>query len=255
MSLDNVRIVLVRPKGSRNVGSVARAMKNMGLRDLVLVAPRNLDTNAARSMATHGLDVLEAARTSATVAEAVAGCGWVFGTTAREGGYRVAPVTPRDAAVEITPLLATNRVALVFGPEDHGLSNEDIEVCNRLIRIPTSTAFASLNLAQAVLICAYELQLTQHPGISEQETRPLAGADEVSLMFDKLQQALLRIGFIHPQNPDHIMHAVRRLFGRVGLEAAETRILLGIARQIEWCAARAGLSPAADKSRPEQDKP
>jgi tRNA/rRNA methyltransferase len=129
----------------------------------------------------------------------------------------------------------TNRVALVFGPEDSGLTNDDLRVCHRLMTIPTDPAFSSLNVAQAVLLCCYEVFLAaQEPG--DGTPRPLAIAERQELMYEKLKQALLTIGFLHRDNPEHIMFALRRILGRAGLEERDVRILLGMARQIEWYA-------------------
>src|SRR5690349_241345 len=122
MSLERVRVVLVRPKTSGNVGSVARAMANFGLRDLALVAPRGYRAAAAARTAVHAVDILERKRKSATLADAIADCAWVVGTTCRGGSYRRRMATPRDIAPEIVDVARTKSVALVFGPEDHGLS-------------------------------------------------------------------------------------------------------------------------------------
>jgi len=231
-----VRIVLVRPRGGGNVGSVARAMKNMGLGDLVLVRPRARRSLLARAMAVHAADLLEGARVVLTLAEAVADCALVVGTTARRGRYHVGAATPRELAPEIVRRARRQRVALVFGPEDHGLANEDLKHCHRLLTIPTSAAYASLNLAQAVMVCAYEIFVAASkprpaPGDADLQLAPAA---RVSFLFERLQHAFLRIGFLPPDNPDHIMFALRRLLGRTGMEERELRILLALARQIEW---------------------
>lgn len=232
MPLENIRVVLVRPRGAANVGAVARAMKNMGLRELVLVHPALMKSFWAKAMAAHAEDVLHSVRQTDTLGAAVADCGLVVGTTCRGGLYREAAEPPRTAAPRIVAAAALNRVALVFGPEDHGLSNEDLKACHQLIAIPAAPAYPSLNLAQAVMVCCYELRLaaTDRPPVS----RELARADQVDLMFEKLRTALRSIGFLHPDNPDHIMFAFRRFLGRAELEARDVQILLGLARQIEW---------------------
>jgi tRNA/rRNA methyltransferase len=232
MPLKNVRVVLVRPRGAANVGAVARAMKNMGLRDLVLVHPALMKSFWAKAMAAHAEDVLHSVRQTDTLGAAVADCGLVVGTTCRGGLYREAAEPPRTAAPRIVAAAATNRVALVFGPEDHGLSNEDLKACHQLIAIPAEPAYRSLNLAQAVMVCCYELRLA---AVGDALTgRELARADQVDLMFEKLRTALRSIGFLHPDNPDHVMFAFRRFLGRAELEARDVQILLGLARQIEW---------------------
>lgn len=237
MGLENIRVVLTRPKGAANLGATARAMKNMGLSDLALVEPGEMDPAWARAMAAHAVDVLEGARRFDSLAAAVADCHWVLGTTARDGGYRGHPLTPRQAGQRVAEVARRDRVALVFGPEDHGLSNDDLKECHELICIPTSTAYASLNLAQAVLVCSYEvfLAVTESQGWDWQPSRPQpAAAGDLHFLFERLQQAFAAIGFLLPENPDHIMHSLRRMLGRAQLEEREVRILLGLARQIEW---------------------
>ncbi len=234
MSPERIRIVLVRSKNSGNVGSVARAMKNMGLGDLRLVAPRRYRPAAAAAMAVHAVDVLERASRHRSLREAVADCGWVVGTTCRPGPYRSRTLTPREAAAELLTVGAAHPVALVFGPEDHGLSNEELKVCHELVTIPADSGYPSLNLAQAVLVCVYELFLVRHPFRAPGPA--LATSERLERLYDQLGRALLRIGFLHGANPDHIMFTLRRVFGRARLDAREASIWLGIARQIEWFA-------------------
>jgi tRNA/rRNA methyltransferase len=232
MPLNNIRVVLVRPRGPANVGAVARAMKNMGLRELVLVHPARMKSFWAKAMAAHAEDVLHSVRRCNSIGDAVAECGLVVGTTRRGGLYREAAEAPRAAAPRLVAAAATNRVALVFGPEDQGLSNEDLKACQQLIAIPADPAYPSLNLAQAVMVCCYELRLAAAG--DPPATRELAHAEQVDRMFEKLRAALRSIGFLHPDNPDHIMFAFRRFLGRAELEARDVQILLGLARQIEW---------------------
>jgi tRNA/rRNA methyltransferase len=234
MSLDRVRVVLVRAKSSGNVGSVARAMKNMGLADLCLVAPRRYRPHVAAKMAVHASDTLERMKLCASLGEAIADCGWVVGTTCRPGPYRGRSLSPREAAPQILSVCSGNRVALVFGPEDHGLSNDELKLCHELVTIPTDSGYASLNLAQAVLVCLYELFLARHARRSPTPT--LATSDRLERMYRNLGRALVRIGFLHGANPEHIMFTVRRIFGRARLDPREVAIWLGIARQIEWFA-------------------
>ena len=188
MPLNNIRVVLLRPRGAANVGAVARAMKNMGLRDLVLVHPALMKSFWARAMAAHAEDVLHSVRRCDSIGDAVADCGLVVGTTCRGGLYREAAEPPRVAAPRMVAAAATNRVALVFGPEDHGLSNEDLKACQQLIAIPADPAYPSLNLAQAVMVCCYELRLAVAG--EPQATRELARAEQVDRMFEKLRAAL-----------------------------------------------------------------
>ncbi|GIW56702.1 MAG: tRNA (cytidine/uridine-2'-O-)-methyltransferase TrmJ [Nitrospiraceae bacterium] len=233
MTLETIRIVLVRPAGAANVGAVARAMKNMGLRDLVVVRPRFRGRFWMRAMAVHAHDILERMRVVSELEEAVGDCGLVIGTSCRSGLYRAPTGTARELAPEIVGAAQTNTVAIVFGPEDHGLSNEDLKVCHRLVTIPASPAYPSLNLAQAVMIVCYEVFVAAQQGLVLPVPR-LARAEDVEFMFQRLREALLRIGYAHAQNPDHILFAFRRFLGRAGLEERDVKILLGLARQIEW---------------------
>jgi len=250
--LRNIRIVLVRPLGAANVGAVARAMKNMGLRELVLVQPALMNAFWAKAMAVHADDVLGNVRQTDSLNEAVADCGLVVGTTCRAGLYRAAAEPPRVAAPRIVAAAAANRVALVFGPEDHGLSNEDLKACQQLIAIPTAPEYASLNLAQAVLVCCYELFLvtTNEQAETPPPTVSLATAERVEFMFQRLQTAFLSIGFLHADNPNHIMFALRRILGRAQLEERDVRIFLALARQIEWFG---GQHRAASERAPRPD--
>jgi tRNA/rRNA methyltransferase len=219
-------------------------MKNMGLRDLTLVAPRGFRRFPAEAMAVHADDVLDRMSRVPTLAEAVADCGWVVGTTCRPGSYRRRPRSPREAASGIADVASRNRVALVFGPEDHGLSNDDLKLCHELVTIPTHGEYVSLNLAQAAQIFFYEIFLAIHP--AREEAATLATSGRLEQMYGRLRDALLRIGFLHGANPDHIMFTLRRVFGRARLEDREVAIWLGIARQIEWFA-EGGHEIAAEK--------
>lgn len=231
------------------MGSVARAMKNMGLDDLVLVAPRTPVGVAARNMAAHAKDLLASRKTVPDLATALADVTLAIGTVGREKVPRRQLETPRSCTPEIMAEAATGRVALVFGPEDHGLSNADLDHCQRVVCIPTSEEYASLNLAQAVLVCAYELQLATDEQVDRsteaKETRRStdraadakgASGKEREALFDHLESALRGIGYLSPQNPAHIMRDIRALFGRGGLTRRDVRVWRGIARQVGWAA-------------------
>jgi tRNA/rRNA methyltransferase len=209
----------------------------MGLSDLRLVAPRRYRSRAAAQMAVHASDILERVKPCRSLGEVIADCGWVVGTTCRPGPYRARALSPREAAPQILSVCSDNRVALVFGPEDHGLSNDELKLCHELVTIPTDSGYASLNLAQAVLVCVYELFLARRPRRSPAPA--LATSDRLERMYGNLGHALVRIGFLHGANPEHIMFTVRRIFGRARLDPREVAIWLGIARQIEWFAEEA----------------
>ena len=237
MNFINLRVVLVRPQYSGNIGAVARAMRNFAVSDLALVSPAPLQRAQADMMAVHARDILDHMQIHTSVEAAIADCGLVVGTTCRPGLYREDAVTPRALAPHILATAGANRVALVFGCEDSGLSNDELRYCHRLITIPTDTTYSSLNVAQAVLVCCYELFLANQE--EEHATpRPLAVAEQQEFMYEKLKHALLTVGFLHKDNPEHIMFAFRRIFGRAGLEERDVRIFLGMARQIEWYATR-----------------
>jgi len=235
-ALQNIRVVLVRPRGSANVGAAARAIKNMGVGQLSLVRPAVRRYKAAEAMAVHARDLVRAAPIAPSLAAAVADCALVVGTTCRGGPYRASAESPEALAPVLLDAASRGPVAILFGPEDHGLTNEDLGACQRLIAIDTNPAYASLNLAQAVLLVCYELRRAALAGQRSGPQANPAPAEMVQRMYRHLRDALLSIGFLHPQNPEHIMFALRGLFGRTALEDHEVRILLGIARQIEWAA-------------------
>ena len=233
--LENIRIVLVEPRGSGNIGSVARAMKNMGLKDLAIVGGGRTRSFWARAMAVHAKEILEATSRFGTLREAVADCGLVVGTTRRRGLYRSHSLSPRELAPKIVATAASAKCALVFGPEDHGLSNRDLKYCQWLITIPAHPEYSSLNVAQAVMVCLYEIFLASLDTTTK-EMIPRASAESVELLFDRMRRSLLKIGFLDSQNPEHILLALRRVLGRAGLEEKDVRILNGLFRQIEWYA-------------------
>lgn len=238
-ALKNIRIVLVRPIYGGNIGSVCRAMANMGLSDLVLAGvTKSINLQDARKMACWAGSILEQRRDVPTLADAVADCSVVMGTTTRLGLYRQHSKTPREWSIRILEASQTGKTALVFGPEDNGLSNKELEACTNLIQIPSSDVYRSLNLSHAVMICAYELFVTS--GIFEpvQEKSPEAPAEMKERMFKMWEQALLEIGFMENDKAQHMMLGVRRIFSRGRLTKDDVRIMMGIARQTRWCAAQ-----------------
>jgi len=231
--LANIRIVLVRPQGSGNIGSIARAMKNMGQTELAIVGKARTRSFWARAMAVHGRDILGNVKCYDTIREAIADCALVVGTTCRSGLYRKHSQTPRELAGEIITTANTSKVALIFGPEDHGLSNKDLEHCQLLITIPTHPDYQSLNVAQAAVICLYELYLAAL-GPVEVGGIQRAPAEDIERLFDRMRAVLLKIGFLDSENPEHMLLAFRRILGRAGLEDKDVRIFTGLFRQMEW---------------------
>ncbi len=247
--LENVRVVLFDTKFAENVGSVARACVNMGCRDLVLVSPRGWDMERALPMATvKGAELLRRMRIVDTLGEALAGCAHVYGTTARTGGWRRGILSPGAAADAVTEQVRGGaRVALVFGPEDRGLTNAETEVCSQLVTIPTDPEASSLNLSQAVLVVLYEcfVRSQDRPrGLPrEPAAHNLATHEEQELLFRAMRDALLSIGVLKDQNTDYWMLPVRRFVQRVPLRRGEFNMLMGVCRQVRWVASRAGLAP------------
>jgi tRNA/rRNA methyltransferase len=236
MQLQHIAFVLFKPKSPGNVGAAARALKNMGFVDLRLVAPQRLNARHAAAMAVHGGDVLAAATTHPDLGSAIADRTLVIATTARGGPYRSGTRPLREAARSIAAESEANRLAIVFGPEDFGLTNAELKLCQRLLTIPTASEYPSLNLAQAVMLVAYEIMLaagTSREFVTIEEFAPAPAADA---MFERMAEALIAIGFLPEDNPDHIMFALRALFGRSGLKPRELDILNGIANQVRWFA-------------------
>ncbi|MDJ0810814.1 MAG: RNA methyltransferase [Desulfobacterales bacterium] len=231
----NVRIVLHQPRFPENIGAAARAMRNMGLHRLVVVNPENFIEERIRMMATHVAgDVVDAITRFDNLPEALADCQFVVGTTARLGGERQAVVTPPVMARRLISISRENEVALVFGPEDRGLTNQEIRLCHALVNIPTD-AFASLNLAQAVMVMCYEV-FTASTAEDGAFAPRLATRHELDGMYAKLRDILVRISYINPENPDYWMNRLRRFFTRLQLRAREVSIIRGIIRQVEWYA-------------------
>jgi tRNA/rRNA methyltransferase len=226
---------MVRPRGSGNIGSVARAMKNVGAGELAIVGKARTRSFWARAMAVHGQEILADAKRYETLREAIADCAFVVGTTCRSGLYRSHSQPPREVAPAVVAALEKGKVALIFGPEDHGLSNKDLEHCQLLVTIPTHPDYPSLNVAQAAVICLYELYVASlAPAASDGIHR--AEAEQIERLFDIMRNALLKIGFLDSENPEHMLLAFRRIFGRAGLEEKDVRIFTGMFRQIEWYA-------------------
>jgi TrmH family RNA methyltransferase len=231
--LNNIMIVLVGPKYSGNIGSAARAMHNMGLSQLRLVAPLcRLDEDAIR-MARAGNPVLPAARTYRSLGAALRGIRLVVGTTGKIGGNREQTSNARALAPLILSHAAHHKVGIVFGPEDTGLVDDDLLRCHLLLRIPTQPQAHSINLAQAVMIVGYELFLGQLEG-DPARVPILASLEQIEAMYEQLEAALRTVGFLQDENARHMMFRLRRLFGRTGLERSDVGILRGIARQIAW---------------------
>ncbi len=247
-SRDRFSFVLFKPQSAGNIGAAARALKNMGFDDLRLVAPGTLNQREAVAMAVHADDVLASATTYPDLAAALADCSIAVGTTSRRGGYRSTAHPLRQAALELAGLSHSNKIAIIFGREDRGLTNRELKLCNRLITIPTAPEYPSLNLAQAVVVVAYELMMASSTSANRASAPEFVSASSSDAMLARMAEALIAIGFLPDENPDHIMFALREIFGRSGLTPREVEILNGMARQMRW-AAEGGSETIAAKRR------
>ena len=242
--LSRIRIVLVNTSHPGNIGGVARAMKNMGLSKLVLVEPQEFPSDKADARSSGAVDLLENALVVNSLPEAVAGCGLVVGTSARSRHIPWPLMTPRQTATQTLQEAPQHEVALVFGREDRGLTNEELHQCNFHMHIPTNEDFSSLNLAAAVQVIAYELRVgaiamqeTKEAGAEEAVEKPqwgtdwdieLASNDELERLFAHMQQTLVDIEFLDPENPRQLMPRLRRLYLRARPDKVETNVLRGI---------------------------
>ncbi len=233
IDLDHITIVLHRPRYPENIGAAARAMRNMGVRRLSIVEPKDCDLTKILKLATHGaMDIIEEMAVHDSLSTALSSFNYVVGTTARLGGQRQLVSVPSKLAEDLISISRNNRIAIVFGPEDRGLTNEEIRLCHLLVTIPTDE-FSSLNLSQAVMIICYELFLASRDQ-SDGFIPRLASRYELDGMYEQLKEVLVRISFINPKNPDYWMNNLRRFFNRHQLRAKEVRIVRGICRQIVW---------------------
>lgn len=252
-AIKGVRIVLVEPLGPLNVGSIARVMKNMGLHQLVLVNPQcDHHSPESRLMAVHAVDILSSAQVVPTIPAALQGCTRAIATTARERSTDTQLEHPRTAL----PWLLGVPSALIFGREDRGLSNAELNYAQRFLGIPSSQAYPSLNLAQAVAVCCYELyqgalssslasaasQNCQQPtatassGIASRakEETQAAPREVLEAYYQEMEAVLLKIGYLYPHTAATRMSKFRRLFNRADPTGAEVAMLRGILRQVTW---------------------
>lgn len=243
--LANIRIVLVEPAGALNVGSIARIMKNMGLTKLVLVNPRcDLESDEARQMAVHAVDVLETAQIVESIPIALAGCQQAIATTVRS---RSVPILLESSSSVLTGLLVPNiQSALLFGAEDRGLSNDELKHAQRFICIESNPDYPSLNLAQAVTICVYQLYQGWLAISSGEVPQPVMSVPAIASMpnnatievlegyYQDLEAMLLEIGYLYPHTVAVKMEKFRRLYNKANLQPEEVAMLRGILRQIRW---------------------
>ncbi|OWK43161.1 RNA methyltransferase [Fimbriiglobus ruber] len=244
--LARCRVVLVRPHFSGNLGSVARVMRNFGLKDLVLVAPlAKKDHKDATMMAVHGIQVLQDARVVLTLAGAIADCGFVVATSGEVGGLMRKGYwgTPEEKVPAVLAALDRGPAALVFGPEPSGLTVDEITACHGMMYIPADDVYPSLNLAQAVAVCLYELRkqwLKRQPDAGGLD--PPAGYAEQERMFAHLKESLAAVRFLWDFRSEGIYHVVRHVITRAMPTTKELRIFHGLAKQLLYVANRWGVT-------------
>ncbi len=236
MNIDNVYIILVEPQGPLNIGSVCRAMMNFGFSKLRLVNPcRDYKSGDAKRMSLKAVKYIYEAEKFASLEDALADCNYAVGTTRRFGKYREDFFLPDTAAQKVVSMPDDSKIALVFGREDCGLHTSELDLCQHFITIPTSDEYPSMNLAQAVTLCMYEINklLENDKNASIEDFIPASGKD-VEQMFSHMRQTLLDIEYLDDSNPDHILRTFRRIFGRSMLNERDVRILHGLWSRIDW---------------------
>lgn len=232
--MDQVKIILVEPAGERNIGSIARVMCNMNLHNLVIVNPQcDHLSEDARIMAVHGVEVLHKAVIVDSLPMALHGCQRAIATTGRNRGIPTTLETPRKAL----PWLIEGNVTsgLIFGPEDRGLSNEELSYAQRFVRIPSNAQYPSLNLAQAVGICVYELyQGLNSIAVNEKDDEITANIEDLERYYQHLESVLLDVNYLYPHTASVKMQKLRTIINRTNLNTQELAMIRGILRQIQW---------------------
>lgn len=233
MSYENIRVVLVGTSHPGNIGGVARALKNMCLSDLVLVAPEaEFPSGKARARASSALDVLEQTRVVDDLEAAIEDCQLVVGASARLRSIPWPLVDAREAGQHLVQQSAQGKVAVVFGRENAGLTNEELERCHQLVHIPANEEYSSLNIAAAVQVLTYEIHMAMREQNNEtlhvSNDYPMSTAGEMEGLYTHFEQALETIGFYDPKNPRQLMRRLRRMFNRAQLDTMEMNIMRGI---------------------------
>lgn len=254
MNLDNIRIVLVNTSHPGNIGGVARAMKNMGLSRLYLVEPRQYPHEQAEWRAASAADVLEGAVVTESLEEAIADCQFVVGTSARGRRIPWPLLDPRQCAERMSVASDSEQVAVLFGREDRGLTNDELKVCNLHLNIPTSADYSSLNLAMAVQVVCYELRmLLDAPSLPQSEDAewdtPFSTRENMERFYTHLEETLVDIEFLDPAAPRQLMSRLRRLYSRVRLDEMELNILRGILTETQKWVKKARLSNSGTDSK------
>lgn len=230
-----IRIVLVGTTHPGNIGAVARAMKNMGLAELYLVNPKEYPSERAEWRASNAQDILQGAHVVASLDEALSDCGLVVGTSARDRRIPWPLFNPRACAERAVAEAVRHPVAIVFGREDRGLTNEELQRCHYHVHIPTNPEYSSLNLAMAVQVIVYELRMAAENPVPlvEEWDMPLADPKAVELFFQHLEQVMVETGFHEPENPRQTLARLRRMFNRIRPDKMELGILRGFLGAIQ----------------------
>ncbi|MGD9660998.1 MAG: tRNA (cytosine(32)/uridine(32)-2'-O)-methyltransferase TrmJ [Porticoccaceae bacterium] len=232
--LNQVRVVLVDTTHPGNIGGAARAIKNMGLSQLWLVSPKEFPADRALWRAANATDILDKAVVVETLDEAISGCGMVVGTSARNRSIPWPLLNPRECGRKVISEARAHQVAMIFGREDRGLTNDELQKCTYHVHIPANPEYSSLNLAAAVQVLCYEVRMAaledasgDLPDLNEWDIPP-AKIDDIEMYFQHLEQALVDIGFHDRGNPRQTMTRLRRLYGRIRLDEMELSILRGV---------------------------
>lgn len=232
--LSDIRTVLIQTSHPGNIGSVARALKTMGLSELYLVNPLLYPNPKANEMASGAVDILEAAKVVGEVDEAIADCGLVVGASARSRKIPWPMLSPREFAEKALRESAQHKIAILFGREQSGLTNEELHRCHFHIQIPSNPEYSSLNLAAAVQVIAYELRVASQLDVFEEQwDYQFVTAKEMESFYAHLEKVLIEIEFLKPEVPRQLMTRLRRLFNRARLDEMEVNILRGILRAVE----------------------
>lgn len=226
----DIRIVLIDTTHPGNIGAAARAMKTMGLSQLTLVSPQHYPSAEATARASGADDILAQARVCASLAEAIADCHFVVGTSARVRRVPWPLVEPRACAARLVEEGRRGPVALLFGREHSGLTNEELEQCHLHVSIPANPDYSSLNLAAAVQVLAYELRLAarDRAELAMKENEPPVTVEAMEAFYAHLEQTLIELGFLNPVSPKHLMRRLRRFYNRAQPDSTELNILRGI---------------------------
>lgn len=234
VNLNNITIILQKPKYPENIGAAVRAACNMGISRIKVVSPENYDLVKVNKLATHmASSIVENIEIHDDLYKAVANFNYIVGSTARLGGERKVVCSPSELSEKLISVSKKNRIAILFGPEDRGLTNEELRLCHILVNIPTSD-FSSLNLGHAVMLICYELSSASLRDYNNAFVPRLACRHELEGMYDQLKDILVKISYINPENPDYWMVKIRRFLNRLDLKSREVSIIRGICRQIEW---------------------